>query len=197
MVRKVTKLKIISLYLKDYSKRYYLRELADLLKKPHQTIKPYVEELTKDNILKKIIRKNITEYSLNFKNKNLYDYLTMSEKEDLNERLKQDILIKTLFEKLSKFFNNNTFIIFGSTAKKTGANIDLLTIGKQDTSKEIKDFEKIYNKRIHNIQTNSLKNLTLTLTKEIYKKHLILNNTEQVIRFFGGLYEQNKLVLQN
>ena len=98
MVRKVTKLKIISLYLKDYSKRYYLRELADLLKKPHQTIKPYVEELTKDNILKKVIRKNITEYSLNFKNKNLYDYLTMSEKEDLNERLKQDILIKTLFE---------------------------------------------------------------------------------------------------
>ena len=59
MVKKITKSEIIGLYLNDYSKRFYLRELASLLKKPHQTIKPYVENLVKDKILIKDIRKNI------------------------------------------------------------------------------------------------------------------------------------------
>ena len=70
MVRKVTNPKIISLYVDDYSKRYYLRELASLLQKPHQTIKPYLEALTKENILMKHLRGKILEFSLNFKNKN-------------------------------------------------------------------------------------------------------------------------------
>ena len=33
-----------------------------------------------------------------------------------------------------------------------------------------------------------------TFTKEIYKKHIIFNDTEKIIRFFGEVYEQNKLV---
>jgi len=44
------------------------------------------------------------------------------------------------------------------------------------------------------MQVSSLKELSLALTKEIYKKHLILNDTEKVIRFFGNLYGQNRLV---
>ena len=88
------------------------------------------------------------------------------------------------------------FIIFGSAVNKIqpGSDIDLLVIGKQNITKYIDDFEKIYNKKIHKIQINKLNDLTLTLVKEIYKKHLILNNTEEVIRFFGELYEKNKLV---
>ena len=42
MVKKVTKNKIIGLFLNNYDKRFYLRELASELKKPHQTIKPYI-----------------------------------------------------------------------------------------------------------------------------------------------------------
>ena len=196
MVKKITKYNIINEYINDYNRRYYLRELASLLKKPHQTIKPHLEALVKEGILIKNKRKNITEYSLNFKDKKVYDYLIIAEKEKLMERLKQEAILKILFEKLSVIFKKNTFIIFGSSVDKIlkGSDIDLLVIGKKDISKDIKDFEKIYNKKIHKIQITSIEKLTLTLIKEIYKKHVIFNNTEQIIRFFGSLYEQNKLV---
>ena len=196
MVRKVTNTEIIGLFLTDYSKRYYLREMSVLLKKPHQTIKPHLDALVKENILLKNERKNITEYSLNFNNKRIYDYLTIAEKDKFFKRINEDTLIKILSEKFAVFFRSNTFIIFGSAVNKIqpGSDIDLLVIGKQNITKYIDDFEKIYNKKIHKIQINKLNNLTLTLAKEIYKKHLILNNTEEVIRFFGELYEKNKLV---
>lgn len=196
MIRKVTKYKIIGLYLKDYSRRLYLRELAYELRKPHQTIKPYVEELVKERILNKLIRKKITEYSLNTKSKIVYDYIVIAEKEKLIESLNEDILLKTLFEKLSPNFLSTTFLIFGSATISTqkASDIDLLVIGKRDISKTIKDFQEIYNKKIHKIQVTSLDKISLTLIKEIYKKHLILNNTDFVIRYFGDLYGQNKLV---
>ncbi len=57
MVKKVTYPKIIGLFLEDYSRRAYLRELADELKKPHQTIKPYIQELVRKNILSGIGKK--------------------------------------------------------------------------------------------------------------------------------------------
>jgi len=196
MVRKVTKAKVLMQFINDYDKRYYLRELAVLLKKPHQTIKPYVEELVKDGILLKNKRENIIEYQLNFKNKQVYDYLVIAEKERLIEKLNEETLLKVLFEKLSSFFVNNTFLIFGSSVEKIkeDSDIDLLVIGKSNINKIIDDIEEIYNKKIHKVQINSLDKLNDVLIKEIYKKHLVFSNTEQIIRFFGSLYEKNKLV---
>ncbi len=196
MVKKITKSIIIGLYLNDYSKRYYLRELAALVKKPHQTIKPYVESLVKDGILVKKERKNIIEYALNFKDKKIYDYSIIAEKERLIGRLKEEPILNVLFEKISPFFQKNTFVIFGSSVDKIKkeSDIDLLAIGKQDISKNIEDFEEVYNKKVHKIQIRRVEELSLSLIKEIYKKHLIFNNTEYIVRFFGGLYEQNKLV---
>ncbi len=196
MVKKVTKVKIIVQFVSNYDKKYYLRELASLLKKPHQTIKPYIEELVKEGILIKNQRKNIVEYDLNFKSKQIYDYLVIAEKERLMERLNEDTLLKVLFEKLSCFFANNTFLIFGSSVEKIQkrSDIDLLVIGKSNINKTIDEFKEVYNKKIHKVQVNSLNKLNDTLIKEIYKKYFIFNNTEQIVRFFGDLYEKNKLV---
>ncbi len=196
MVKKITKSKVVSLYLSNYSKKYYLRELASILKKPHQTIKPYVESLVKEKILVKEERKNITEYSLNFKDKRVVDSLMIAEKEKLGKRLEEDTLLNILFEKLSDFFDKNTFVVFGSAAGKVeeGSDIDLLVIGRQKAASVIKDFEEVYNKKVHRVQVTDFNQLTLTLINEIYKKHLIFNNTEQIIRFFWGLHEKNKLV---
>ena len=132
MVNKITKAKIVMKFLSDYSKRYYLRELALELKKPHQTIKPHVEELVKHNVLLKAKRANTSEYALNLENPILMDYLTLAEKEKSIDRLDGDLLLKTLFEKLSPYFNNNIFIIFGSSVDnlKQGSDIDLLVVGK-------------------------------------------------------------------
>ncbi len=196
MVKKVTKAKILMEFVNDYDKRFYLRELAVLLKKPHQTIKPYIEKLVKERILIKNQRKNILEYQLNFKSRQVYDYLVIAEKERLIEKLDEEALLKVLFEKLSLFFTNNTFLIFGSSVEKIkkGSDIDLLVIGKSNIDKTLDEFEEVYNKKIHKVQISSLNKLSDTLIKEIYKKHLIFNNTEQIIRFFGDLHEKNKLV---
>jgi len=196
MVKKITKYKIIELFLNDYNKKLYLREIASLLKKPHQSIKPYVQELVKEKTLIETKRKNILDYSLNLKNKKIYDYLVIAEKEKLSERLKQDSILDILYEKLSRYFKENTFIIFGSASieLRKGSDIDLLVIGKANISKEIKDFEDIYNKKIHKMQIKNLNDLNSALIKELYKKHLIFNNTEKIINFFGDLYEKNKLV---
>ena len=196
MVKKITKPKVIAQYLNDYGRKYYLRELGFLLKKPHQTIKPYIEELVKEGILKKDKRKNIVEYGLNFKNKGVYDYLVIAEKEKLIEKLEEEVLLKILYEKLSPYFVDNTFVIFGSSVKKIekGSDIDLLIVGMVNINKEINGFQEAYNKKIHKIQVNKIDDLMITLIKEIYKKHLILNNTEQIMRFFGEQHEQNKLV---
>ena len=90
----------------------------------------------------------------------------------------------------------NCFIIFGSAVNKlqTDSDIDLLIIGKKDVKKIIQDFENIYNKEIHLCQISNLNEISAVFLKEIYKKHLILNKTEDIIRFFVESYEKNKLV---
>ena len=50
---------LLTLYFINPDKKYYLRELASLLKKPHQTIKPYMEQLVKENILTKIAVRHV------------------------------------------------------------------------------------------------------------------------------------------
>jgi predicted nucleotidyltransferase len=196
MVEKFTMNKIIEQYLNDYSKMYYLRELASLLNRPHQTVKPYVDNLVKEGILIKIQRKNITDYGLNFGNGKIYDFLVIAEKEKLISKLKEDIILETLFEKLSPYFANNIFIVFGSSAKKMrkGSDIDLLIVGKSNINNLITNFEDVYNKKIHKIQIVDLDELNKTLISEIFKKHIIFNDTERIVRFFGGLYEKNRLV---
>ena len=196
MVNKITKIEIVSLYLNDYGRKYYLGEMADLLGKPHQTIKPYAEELVQEGVLLRNKRKNIIDYGLNFSNSKVYDYLVIAEKYKKIKALDKERLLLILYGKIDRYTLDSLFVVFGSSVDglKKGSDIDLLVVGKEKISEEIKEFEEIYNKKIHKVQVLSLKELGLTLTKEIYKKHIILNDTEKVIRYFGELYGQNKLV---
>ena len=196
MVNKITKIEIVSLYLNDYGRKYYLGEMADLLGKPHQTIKPYAEELVQEGVLLRNKRKNIIDYGLNFSNSKVYDYLVIAEKYKKIKALDKERLLLILYGKIDRYTLDSLFVVFGSSVDglKKGSDIDLLVVGKEKISEEIKEFEEVYNKKIHKVQVLSLKELGLTLTKEIYKKHIILNDTEKVIRYFGELYGQNKLV---
>ncbi|MCX6706725.1 MAG: nucleotidyltransferase domain-containing protein, partial [Candidatus Woesearchaeota archaeon] len=155
-----------------------------------------VEKLVEDGIFTKNERKNIVEYGLNFRKREVYDYLVIAEKQKMMGCLNKDMIIKTLFDKVSAFFDADTFIIFGSSAldAKKASDIDLLIIGRKDVSKALKEFEEIYNKRVHAIKIRDLKHIKPELMIELYKKHIILNDTERIIRLFGGLHEKNKLV---
>ena len=196
MVNKITDIEIIKLFLNDYSRRIYLREIASLLGKPHQTVKPYIKNLVNKKVLIEERRKNVLDYSLNFKSKKIYEHLIIAEKEKTMELLDKEAILNILYEKLYNHFKNNSFIIFGSASIniKKASDIDLLIIGKENISNTVKEFEEIYNKKVHKVQVNNLKEVGLALINEIYKKHIILNNTEKIVRFFGEQYEQNKLV---
>ncbi len=165
--------------------------------------------MVRKNILSEKKHGKFLEYSLNFKNRLIYDYLTIAEKEKTQQFIEDNPLAGILYEKLSSFFKDSTFIIFGSSVKgiKKGSDLDLFVVGKnikkkgsdldlfvvgKNIKEEIKEFEDIYSKKIHLIHAKTLKEVSLTFIKEIYKKHIILNNTEAVLRFIGGLYESNK-----
>ncbi len=186
MVNNITKWKILGLYLENYNSKYYLRELANLLKKPHQSLTPYLNALVKENILIREKRKAITEFSLNRKNPQLQDYLVIAEKERAIEKLKEPLL-RILYEKIHPYFTKNIFVIFGSATKnlKEAADIDLLLIGPASIKKEVEDFEEIYDKKIHVITTKSIKEIDNGLLQEIIKKHVILNNTEYILNYFN------------
>ncbi|MFH0868630.1 MAG: hypothetical protein V1839_00205 [archaeon] len=192
---RVSKAHIIQQYMENYGARYGLRELAAALGKPHQTIKPYVARLVCENVLLRQKRGKRADYVLNMLESRAYDYLVLAEKERLLDRLSRDTLLKVLVGKLSGFFSETIFVIFGSFAKGTKAgDIDMLATGREHFKHEIKNFEQVYNKEVHLIYAKNLKTLDMPLIKEVYKNHLVLNGTESIVRWFGELYGQNKLV---
>ena len=130
MIKKITKIKVIQQFLYDYGRRLYLREIATLLGKPHQSIKPYVEDLVKLGILVKTERKNLSECQINFKDKRAYDFIVIAEKEKIMEKLIEEPYLKVLYEKLSVFFEECTFVVFGSAVDniQKSSDIDLLVI---------------------------------------------------------------------
>ena len=186
MVRKFTKTKILQIYLNDYDKAHYLEEIAQAMGTSHQTIKPYVEELVKENILEKKQRKKITDYVLNRDNPATYTNIAIAEQERTMEAIKKDRMLKTLYEKTAKHFDNATIIIFGSATENTekANDIDILCVGDAKIEKTLQDFKEIYTKKTHLIKIISWKEISDTLIKEIKKKHIIFNNTEEAVRQF-------------
>ncbi len=110
------------------------------------------------------------------------DYLTIIEKEKLIERCKEELVLKEIVKHLHSF--NNPIIIFGSavdSVKKAG-DVDILVAGKFNREK-IKLLKKKLNLKFHVIDVKSLKEISETLKKEITKKHLIIQKSEEWIKW--------------
>ncbi len=112
----------------------------------------------------------------------LIDYLTIIEKEKLLNKCKRELVLKEIVDFLHKF--NNPILIFGSAVDsvKKAIDIDLLVIGKFDR-KGMKLLEEKLNIKIHLINIRNLKEVNETLKQEIKKKHLIINNSEELIKW--------------
>lgn len=188
MVKNITKWYVLLPYLKDYERHLLLSDFEKELRIAHQTIKRYIKRLLNENILKQEKKKRHTIYSLNLENPITYDYLSISEKLKTLNKLKKSTLLKRLYEFVSPFFLKNSFLIFGSFAKNLeGEDIDLLIIGKnKQIRNKLKEFSETYDIKIHKIPLNDLKEINKTLAKEILKNHIILNNSDLFVTFFGG-----------
>ena len=191
MVEKITKWYVLLPYLNNYERHLLLRDFEEELKKSHQTLKKYIETLIKDKILIEVKRKKISTYSLNLENQLTYDYVSIGEKIKLKLSLEKSSILKRLYEILNSSFKISNFLVFGSFAKNLAGNdIDLLVIGKEDKNLQIaiKKFSNAYGIKIHKMQITQIKEINDAMAKEIYNKHIILNNSDFFVKFFGEKY---------
>jgi len=160
----------------------HLAEISRELKSPHATVRQYLNWFEKEGIVIKQIKGRLTIYKINYSNPLIIDYLILAEKNKLVRKFHNDLLMKEIVSFLHNI-NLDTIIIFGSSVKNTKSinDIDLVVIGKKETN--FKDFEKKFNVKFHIINVNKLEEINESLKKEIKKKHLIIENSEKVIKW--------------
>ena len=195
------KIDIISLYRTDYLNQFHIREMAKLIGRSLVSLLPHLKKLESDKILlyKQIGRSKV--YFINFNNNQVREFLALSEKKKTLEFLNKYIFIKKIYD---DFINklDGCFILFGSHASETytkESDIDLLYLGEitEEKKREIKEFSKIYGKKMHLIYMTlrEFKEQLLkqnALIKEIIKNHIILYNHDTFINEIWRYYYEKR-----
>lgn len=177
MYHKRNKLLVLFLYLGDYTRQFYLREISRLTKIPLKTTQNIVSSLENENILASIKE-----------GKNKYFKLNLSNIKTKFSLLQAEIYKTMLFiDKYSAFKSflkdvkvNTPIIVFGSFANFTAnkdSDVDLLVISKEQQKLPLhlipyEVHEIILSKQVFfkSVKTQE------ALIKEIEEKHVILNN---------------------
>ena len=160
----------------------HLSEISRMLKIPHPTLRQHLNLFEKKGIVLKQIKGRLTNYKINYDNPLIIDYLVMIEKNKLINKCSKELLLKEVTSFLHGF--NNSLLIFGSAVNnlKNANDLDILIIG--DYSKQsINDCQNKLGIKFHIIQMKDLSEVKLALKKEIIQKHLIINNSEEIIRW--------------
>ncbi len=185
MVNLLTSIKTLEPFLINFNAQFHLAAITKQTNIPHPTARLLLNSLEEEGVLNKEYKGRLTLYSLNKSYPNLVNILTIAEKIKIIEKSKNELLLRELIV----FFNESQqesakIIIFGSGVQsiKQANDIDILFIGKPEQQK-IKEFSKKINKEIHLIILKSLNNVSTALKKEICKKHLILQGSEEVIQW--------------
>ncbi len=196
MVRNITKWELLFPYLSDYRRSLILADFEREIGKPHQTLKKYIDKLVDENVLRVEGRGKHRKYRLNEECYLLFHYLSISEKLMTHKFLKEETLLKRLYEIISPHMSDAKILVFGSYAnKREGEDIDLLVVGERNEKmdKDLKDFSETY-KHIHKIHVSGKDNLNKRFIKEVHKKHIILNGTDYFVRIFGDIYGELGMV---
>lgn len=162
--------------------KLHLAELSRQLNEAHPTLRQWLIQLEDQAIVTKEVIGKMSFFQLN-NNSNLIDYLAIAEKQVLIKKSKEDIWLKEVIGLLRNEFNN-TIILFGSSFNsiKKANDIDLIIEGKYNKN-SLKKIEKKINKKFHNVNIFDIFEITDVLKKEVTKKHLIIQNTEKVLKW--------------
>jgi|SRR3989344_7875730 len=169
---------VLSLYLKDYSKKFYLREISRLTKVPLKNTYVILNELEKDNIIKSQLV-----------GKNKYFYLNLDNIEVKYLILNSEIYKTVIFIKKYPHFTGflkelddpeACIVIFGSFAKFSvdkDSDLDLLII----SDKKIEIPYHVIPNKIHEIILSKNDFIETVEKNEIFIKkikenHIILDN---------------------
>lgn len=199
MVKKITNLDIVALFVNNYKKKVHVRELARQLKKNHSVILPYLKALVKDKVMLFNTTGKNKEYFLNLSNIHAKHALVSAEINKTDTYLKKNFLIKKINDELFKLELNSCIILFGSYVKgyfDKNSDVDLFII-KKTTKKEnenIKEIGEVYDKEI-NVHDISLQrfikflNSDEPLAKEIIAHHILLDNAGIFINVLWGYFK--------
>jgi len=194
-------LEIISLYRNNYLNQFHIREMAKLIDVSHVTLLPHLKQFEKNKILTAKLVGKSKVYSINFDNNQVREFLSLSEKKKTLEFLNKEFFVKKIYEEFINSSSNRCLILFGSYASGNytkESDVDLLYIGEiKENEKKIKDFGKIYGKKMHFISM-TLKQFKEQLSKqgflikEVIKNYIILYNHDIFINEVWGYYYEKK-----
>ncbi len=179
---------ILALYLGDYTKQFYLREIIKLTKIPLKTTQDLLSKLEKSKILRSVTRGKNKYFMLNLDNIKTRFYLLQSEIYKTMLFLDKYPLFKTFVKELNP---NTSLIVFGSFAKfvaKSSSDVDILVISTPKGNFDIPSHLLPY--KIHKID------LTYeqffggdgTLLKEVAENHVVLNDHSFYVNYMWRKY---------
>ena len=176
-LKRNNELGIMLLYLGDYSKRFYLREISTKTKIPLKTAYTFLSSLEKKKILKTTVDGKNKYFSLNRENIETKWYLIHAELYKTQLFVEKYPLWKTFLKSLEA---KGILLVFGSFAKGTAdtySDCDILLISEQQ---EKLPFHLLPYKT-HKIEMSGeaykkAAEKGEALIKEIEENHVVLNN---------------------
>jgi hypothetical protein len=181
MVNNITTLSVLEplLFKEEWT---HLAEISRELKMPHPTARIYLNDFEREGVVVKQTKGRLTLYKLNYFNPLIIDYLILVEKNKLIKKCSKEVLLKEIVSFLHE--SDNPMIIFGSASVnlKNANDIDLVIIGEFEKSK-FKEFEKKHDVKFHLINLKKLEEISQSLKEEIKKKHLIVEDSERIIKW--------------
>jgi predicted nucleotidyltransferase len=184
MVNKLTITKYSVLEPLLYSEEWkHLAEISREVGMPHVTARLHLNDFEHDGILSKTKKGRLTLYKLNYNNPFLINYIVLIEMEKLIRLCNTNLILKEIINFLQQL-ENKDIVIFGSSAvnPKEANDIDIIVTGLLDRD-YTKTFEDKMSIKMHIISVKSLRDVKIALKNEIKNKHLIIKNSEEVIKW--------------
>ncbi|MBU2634486.1 MAG: nucleotidyltransferase domain-containing protein [Nanoarchaeota archaeon] len=178
---------ILTLYLRDYTKQFYLREISKLTKIPLKTTQNLILDLEEKKILKSILRGKNKYFRLNLDNIETKFYLLQSEIYRSLLFLKKYPLFKSFLREIN---TNKPLVIFGSFAKfkaDKDSDLDLLVFSDEKLPLHLLPYE------LHKIKLTEPSFVKLLekkepLMEELKENHVILNNPSFYVNIMWSYY---------
>lgn len=180
-------LRILELYLSDYSREFYLREISKLSKTTLRTTQRLLIILEQEQILKSELHGKNKYYSLNLDNIETKFYILKAELQKTLVFLEKYPLFKMFLNELK---GNALLIIFGSYAKLLAdkdSDIDILAISND----KIEMPSHLVHNELHLVRISEedfIKSVKKgeTLIKKVKGSHVILNNHSFFVDIMWG-----------
>ncbi len=187
-------LEILELFIKDWEKLEYGREIAKKLQKNQKTISNRLKNLEKQGILRSKLNGKTKNYQLNTENKTTINTILITEIHKKIKFLEKQPIIQHIIKDTNQIVG-----VFGSYTKNTSnesSDIDIFVIGnnEQNYDEEGKTYDlPISTKQFKKGEFKELLKRKQPLAAEIAHHHILIHNIEDftkiVARKYYGKYE--------